>query len=64
MFFPFVEVANASIAKWKLWRVGLEKINTVVIAAVTLCFPKNLYQMDFSSLSDNQLVCGGSEEVT
>ena len=25
MFFPFVEVANAGIAKWELWRAGLEK---------------------------------------
>ena len=25
MFFPFVEVANADIAMWKLWRAGLEK---------------------------------------
>ena len=25
MFFPFVEVANADTAMWKLWRVGLQK---------------------------------------
>ena len=25
MFFPFVEVANADTAMWKLWRAGLEK---------------------------------------
>ena len=25
MFFPFVEVANADIAMWKLWRARLEK---------------------------------------
>ena len=25
MFFPFVEVANADAAIWKLWHVGLEK---------------------------------------
>ena len=32
------------------------KINTIFTAAVPLRFPKNLYQMDFSSLLDNQLV--------
>ena len=25
MFFPFVEVANADTAMWKLWRAGLQK---------------------------------------
>ena len=25
MFFPFVEVANAGTAMWKLWRAGFEK---------------------------------------
>ena len=32
------------------------KINTIFTAAMPLRFPKNLYQMDFSSLLDNQLV--------
>ena len=49
------EQANAGIAMWKLWRVGFEK-NTIFTAAVPLRFPKNLYQVDFSSLLDNQLV--------
>ena len=31
-------------------------MNIVFTAAVPLRFPKNLYQMDFSSLLDNQLV--------
>ena len=26
MFFPTIEVANVGIVKWKLWRVGLEKL--------------------------------------
>ena len=32
------------------------KINTIFTAAVPLRFPKNLYQIDFSSLLDNQVV--------
>ena len=32
------------------------KINTLFTVAMPLRFPKNLYQMDFSSLLDNQLV--------
>ena len=34
----------------------ISEINTVFTVAVPLRFPKNLYQMDFSSLLDNQLV--------
>ena len=40
------------------------KINTIFIAIASLHVPKHLYQMDFSSLLDNQLVRGGSEEAT
>ena len=50
------EQANAGTAMWKLWRAGLAKINTVFAAAVAVRFPNNLYQMDFFSLLDNQLV--------
>ena len=32
------------------------KINTVFTAAVAVLLPKNLYQMNLSSLLDNQLV--------
>ena len=47
--------SNACTTKRKVCYVGLEK-NTVFITTMYVHIPKPLYQMEFSSLLDNQLV--------
>ena len=42
VFFPFVKLANAGTAKWKLWRAKLEK-KLVFTAAMALVVPKYIY---------------------